>query len=317
MKPLLLLTLLLPTIAFAQRLQDYDVQMIRSHAYVTPKVMKLTPERNEASRSDACAFGKEILKDVSHDFQRFNCLTRPDSPLCKNLRDLVLNFAQEDSLSQYGSRVASFNLKTKQPDTALLARQFGQELNLDSERVHVLVPALDTATIQISTVQESNFFLKLLNVLSMPHSLYIDGQTLVSQDRLSTCAFKEKALILSGYIEAQHTVATDRPLIEIYSLYNFYHGVANDWARIEGKNWKNPLHQILYISNILQENMKRYQVESLYSMEQLYDVIYASHIEQDEFSIYLNKFKDMNEFASKVHPPFQDELKFSVQLVQN
>ena len=52
-------------------------------------------------------------------------------------------------------------------------------------------------------------------------------------------------------------------------------------------------------------------------MEQLYDVIFASHIEQDEFSIYLNKFKDMNEFASKVHPPFQDELKFSVQLVQN
>lgn len=317
MKPLLLLTLLLPTFAFAQRLQDYDVQMIRNHAYVTPKVMKLTPERNEASRSDACAFGKEILKDVSNDFQRFNCLTRPDSPLCKNLRDLVQNFAQEDSLSQYGSRVASFNLKTKQPDTALLTRQFGQELSLDSERVHILVPSLDEAKLQISTVQESNFFLKLLNVLSLPHSLYIDGQTLVSQDRLSTCAFKEKALILSGYIETQQTVATDRPLLEIYSLYNFYHGVANDWARIEGRNWKNPLHQILYITNILQENTKRYQVEDLYSLEQLYDVIFSSHIEQDEFSIYLHKFKDMNDFASKVHPPFQDELKLTVQLVQN
>lgn len=317
MKSLLLLSLFLPTIALAQQLPDYDVQMVREHAYVTPRLVKFSLQRNEAPRADACGLGKELLKNVSQDYQRFNCKSRPNDALCKNIRDMVINFAKEEQLAQYGSRVASFTLKTKQLDEARVAREVGEELQVAVERVHLLVPNLEKAKLDIVATQENNFFLKLLTMVDLPHGLYQDGSVVVSEDRLSTCALLDKALSVHGEIDTQLTVETERSLLEVYSLYSFYHGVSNSWARIEGKNWKNPLHQILYISNILQENMKKHQVEKLYSMEQLYDSVFTSYIQQDQFSIYLVKFKDMTEFARKVHPPFQDELNINVQLIQN
>jgi|GEM_PF-3971627 len=317
MKLLLLLSLFLPTIALGQQLPGYDVQMVREHAYVTPRLVKFTLQRNETPGSDACGFGKEVLKNVSQDYQRFNCKNKPEDNLCKNIRDMVINFAKEDQLAQYGSRVASFSLKTKLIDQARVTRDLGEELQISVDRVHLLIPDLTKSKLDIVATQENNFFLKLLAMVDLPHGLYQNGAMIVSEDRLSTCALLDKALSVHGQIDTQLTVETERPMIEVYSLYSFYHGVSNNWARIEGKNWKNPLHQILYISNILQENMKKYHVEKLYSMEQLYDSLFTSYIQQDEFSIYLNKFKDMTEFARKVHPPFQDDLNINVQLIQN
>ena len=317
MKTLLLLVLSLPTIAFAQRISDFDVQMVREHAYVTPRQLKFTLQRNGAPSSDVCGLGKVILKSISTDYLRFNCKSKPNDALCKNIQDMVVNFATEDRMAQYGKRVASFTMITKDLDHARIARDIGGELQIAADRVHVLSPDLKKADLEVVTTQEDNFFLKLLSVFDLPLGIHADGSTIISYDRLSTCALLDNAVSVKGTIDATLTVKTERPIAETYSLYSFYHGVSNDWTRIEGQNWKNPLHQILYIANILQENMKTYRVEKLYSVEQLYDVLFASYILQDEFSVYLNKFKDMNEFASKVHPPFQDEMSINVHLVQN
>ena len=317
MKSLLLITLLIPTLSLAQRLPDYDVQMVREHAYVSPRSLNFTLQRSHNPRADACGFAKELMKNISSDYVRLNCKSKPNDNLCKSISDMVVNFAQGENLAQYGGRVSAFDIKTKQLDQARIARVIGEELQIASERVHVIVPEAEKASFAFTTTQEDNFFLKLLSVFDLPLGLHHIGATIISEDRLSTCALLDKAVNVSGEINTQLVVATERPIAETYSLYGLYHGVSNDWSRIEGKKWKNPLHQILYIANILQENMKTYRAEKLYPMEQLYDVLFASYIQQDEFSIYLNKFKDMNDFASKVHPPFQDELTMSVQLVQN
>ena len=203
---------------------------------------------------------------------------------------------------RFGDAYGKFLVQAKPANNT--AEDFVDELGIPASNINLINPTLDITSLRLNLAPtEKSIFTEFINYYDMGGNLRNDGEFVYTTNRAQTCALLHKQSSISASLFVSTRLEKPQDINESYHIYNYYLAVMNTWDReFDNKEWKNKLHSVVSASLLLNDKMERFNLKNIYSVEQIFDRFFTYYIENDEFSLYLNRFKTFEDFVKKVHP---------------
>lgn len=206
-----------------------------------------------------------------------------------------------------------------------LKAEVSADMGRNVSEINVIHPDLEKADLGRKTIvlDESNVFvhaLKKYNKGMGTIQVNINGSNYLRvQGRIAYCAFYEKALTVEMTFVSSFKSRKEAPADTVNTLHKYYTDVSSAWKKEENKTWANDMHKLLQIGVILKEKATDKKLAKLINLNEAFDKFFESHWRADEdegLSIYLNEFRNMSEFRTKVIPDQVSEIKVNGTLTE-